>query len=453
MSGSTLVQKPDPLDLILEFTHLLRVAQIRVGLTETEDAVHALGLSHDVYSFKTALRSTLIKRKKDEATFDRVFELYFGGWLDLKSSQSQSSDFSLEDLQKMEQSQMPSQEDESGERDYEDEIERALQFINRFVYSPSRNDNASNLQSAMMLLSQMISKRTNTGKSQDEIRADLERAFVDAQDDEDSSNAVQSLVEEGDFEQVDFARMDNSEAQLVEEQIEKLIELLSIQLRRRLQRKTKGVIDLRKTIRRSIQFGGTPIELAYKRRRPDKPKIFVLVDISSSVESFARFFLMLTRAFQTTPITCRSFVFEDRTKEITDRLEREMSRFPRAGQAVERVLSRLRLQGWGMRRSSYGTSLKEFWEDVGSEVDRRTTIVILGDARNNYAPPKENLLASLQMKSERLLWLNPEPMGMWDGGDSVMSAYAPYCDHLYECRKLEQLRHIIQHLVKLGDYV
>jgi len=442
------------LEIILGFSHLLRIAGLRVGLTETEDAVRAMQLAHNLSSWRASLKATLIKRRRDEAVFDHVFDLYFGSWIELNGESDHPIESSFEALEKLMESRSgtPAEVEEQDQR-YQDEMDRAIQFINRFVFNPTRNDNASNLQTAMMLMSQMISKRSGTAKSNEEIQLDLERAFIESHDDEDSINAIESLLEDGDFGESDFGSMDDVEAQLIEAQIEKLIELLSIQLRRRLQRKLRGTIDLRRTIRRSIQYGGTPIRLAHKRRRKEKPKIYILVDISSSVERYARFFLMLTRAFVSTPINCRSFAFEDRALEITARLEREMSRFPRAGQAVERVLSRLRLQGWGMRRSSYGTSLEQFVREIGCEVDRHATIVILGDARNNYAPPRANILESLQRKAERVIWLNPEPKGLWDGGDSVMSSYAPYCDHLHECRKLEQLRAIIHQIVKLGDKV
>ncbi len=441
-----------PLDLFLEFTHLLRIAGLRVGLTETEDAMRAIPLAPAPPQWRTALKATLVKRKRDEAIFDRVFDLYFGAWADSKNFLSNEKDqFSAtEELSKPDDAPMPKPHDAQQAQRYAEAIQRAVQFIGRFVFNPSRSDNASNLQSAMLLLSQMVSKRTGTSRGLDEIRADIERAFLQSQESEDADNAVRSLVEQGDFEEVDFARMDSSEALLIEEQIEHLIEALSERLRRRLQRKRRGKIDLRRTIRKSIQFGGVPVRLAHRRRRPDQPKIFVLTDISSSVEAFARFFLMLTRAFQATPIECRSFVFEDETMEITEKLTQEMSRFPRAGQAVERVLTRLRMQGWGMRRSSYGTALRQFEELAGSDLNKHTTLVILGDARNNYAPPRAELLEDFHQRAERVIWLNPENRGLWNGGDSVMSAYEPYCNHLYECRTLKQLRLIVEEFVKLG---
>ncbi|MBI1729315.1 VWA domain-containing protein [Candidatus Acetothermia bacterium] len=443
----------DPLDFFLEFTHLLRVAGLRVGLTETEDAMEAVQITSAPSDWKTALKATLVKRRGDEAIFDRVFDLYFGAWADEQNpSMNQSPPLSQDTSERNLSNAMP-KPSENKDQQYQMAIQRAVQFIGRFVFNPARSDNASNLQTAMLLLSQMVSKRTGTAKSLSEIQADLEKAFLQSQEMEDSPNAMRSLVEQGDFEEVDFARMDPSEALLIEEQIEHLIEALSMQLRRRLQRRTRGKIDLRRTIRRSIQFGGVPVRLAYRKRRQDKPKIFVFTDISSSVEAFARFFLMLTRAFQATPITCRSFVFEDETMEVTERLTQEMSRFPRAGQAVERVLTRLRLQGWGMRRSSYGASFRQFDDLAGSEIDRHTTLVILGDARNNYAPPREQILENFQRRAERVIWLNPENRGLWNGGDSVMSTYEPYCDHLYECRTLKHLRKIVDELLKLGDRV
>jgi uncharacterized protein with von Willebrand factor type A (vWA) domain len=444
----------DPLETFLEFVRLLRLAGLRVGLTETQDALKALAAADDLRWIHSTLKATLVKRKIDQATFDRVFSLFFG--------------FAPEahDLQLMRPSDREAQADSrslghepgdgyhsntpgSGrssrgrELAYEEMLDRAVQLILRHAYIESDSDNARRTQEAIALLTRTVQKRTETERSLEEIRSDLEKAFLQAVG---SAKALEILLEDSDLGNLDFARLDETEVELVEREIERLIEELAARPRRRYQKHKQGRADIRRTIRKSIQYGGTPIKLARRKRKIIEPQIFVLADISGSVEAFARFFLMLTRAFHVATHTVRSFVFVDEVTEITERIETEMSRNPRAGQAVERVLSRLRLEGWGFRRSSYGMAFQQFYKEFGSDLDRHTTIIILGDARNNHSPACTRFLHRLQEQAERLLWLNPERQALWDSGDSIVSSYALYCDRVLECRNLQQLKEIVREL-------
>ena len=445
----------DSLDVFLEFIRLLRLAGLRVGLTETQDALEALSIVNNLCFTQSALKATLIKRKADQATFDRVFELFFGFAPQVRDlqlakntkEQAQVSSGSLgHDLG---EGGFHSDAPGSGhgsrgiELSYEQVLERAVQLIVRHAYVESDKDNARRTQEAIALMSRMIQKRTSTMKSLDEIRSELEKAFLKAIG---STHALETLLGEGNFENLDFARLDETEAELIEREIERLIEELAARPKRRYERHKRGHADIRRTIRKSIQYGGTPIKLARKKRRIIQPQIFVLADISGSVEAFSRFFLMLTRAFHVTADTVRSFIFVDEISEITERIETEMARRSRAGQAVEKVLSRLRLEGWSFRRSSYGMCFQQFYTQFGSDVDRHTTIIILGDARNNNSPSRAQFLHRLQGQAERIIWLNPERQALWDSGDSIMSVYAPACDRVLECRNLHQLKEIVREL-------
>ncbi|MBI1741659.1 VWA domain-containing protein [Candidatus Acetothermia bacterium] len=445
----------DSLDIFLEFIRLLRLAGLRVGLTETQDALKALSSVDDLHLTQSALKATLIKRKADQATFDRVFELFFGFAPEIrdlqlaKSSKEQAQASSGSFGHDLGEEGYHNDAPGSGrgsrgiELSYEQVLERAVQLIMRHAYVKDDKDNARRTQEAIALMSRMIQKRTETEKSLDEIRSELEKAFLKAIG---STQALEALLEEGNFENLDFARLDETEAELIEREIERLIEELAARPRRRYERHKQGHADIRRTIRKSIQYGGTPIKLARKKRRIIEPQIFILADISGSVEAFSRFFLMLTRAFHVTADTVRSFIFVDEVSEITERIEIEMSRNSRAGQAVEKVLSRLRLEGWGFRRSSYGMAFQQFYTQFGSDVDRHTTIIVLGDARNNNAPSRSQFLHRLQEQTERIIWLNPERQTLWDSGDSIMSVYALSCDRALECRNLQQLKEIVREL-------
>lgn len=445
----------DLLDTFLEFVRLLRMAGLRIGLTETQDALKALSIVDDLHLTQSVLKATLIKRKVDQATFDRVFELFFGFAPEVRDlqlvkstkeqAQASSGSFGHDLVEEGYHNDAPGSGRGSRgiELSYEQVLERAVQLIMRHAYVEADKDNARRTQEAIALMSRMIQKRTETTKSLEEIRSELEKAFLKAIG---SIHALEALLEEGNFENLDFARLDETEAELIEREIERLVEDLAARPKRRYERHKQGHADIRRTIRKSIQYGGTPIKLARKKRRIIEPQIFILADISGSVEAFSRFFLMLTRAFHVTADTVRSFIFVDEVSEITERIEIEMSRTPRAGQAVEKVLSRLRLEGWGFRRSSYGVAFQQFYTQFGSDVDRHTTILILGDARNNNSPSRGQFLHRLQEQAERIIWLNPERQALWDSGDSIVSTYALYCDSVRECRNLPQLKEIVREL-------
>jgi len=442
-----------PLDAVLTFCRLLRVAGVRVGLSETRDALSALAVV-DPRWLRKALRATLVKKRVDEAAFDRVFELYFlRGAEDPMHTQPACEPSSEERLPPALNPGLAQEGNGAGSargqglRDamtYEQMLERAAQFIVRHVYHAERN--ARGVQEALVLLGDRVQKQVGAPEDPKRVRADLEQKFLSALKPEQTTMAIETLLKPVDVDQLDFSQLDHSESILVEAQVERLVRLLLSKTKRRNQSATRGRLDLRRTVRQSLQYGGATLRLARKKRRIAKPRVFVLTDISSSVVNVVRFLLMFTRVFQHTMGGCRSFVFADETLEISNALRREMDRCSTTSQATQRLMAHLSASGWMARHSDYGTSLVQFYEQTQQDADRRSTVVIFGDARNNRAAPQAHALRALGQRVKRVLWLNPERKPLWDSGDSVMAAYAPYCDHVLECRNLAQLRRVVNHL-------
>lgn len=433
------------LDIFLEFVRLLRRAGIRIGLTETQDALSALASLQDLRSARTVLRAILAKCRADQVVFARVFDLFFGfvpEALALRLYHDQPDGIS--DV--LESANVPHSGFVSGGAvSYAQALDRAVQLILKHAYITNDHHSATRTQEAILLLSRMIQQRAETQKSLEEIRHDLERAFLETAG---KTEALEAIVSPVSVDNVAFSGLDDTQAELIEREIERLVAELTSRPKRRYRRERRGRPDLRRTFRRSLQYGGTPMRLAHRKRRLVEPKLFILVDVSSSVHAFAQFFLLLTRGFHATVGICRSFVFVDRVEEITERLEEALGRSTRPAEAVERVLQRLRLEGWGIHHTDYGTIFRQFSEEFGHEIDRRTMLVILGDARSNYTKPQADCFRRLHEQSERLLWLNPEPKARWDSGDSIISAYAPYCHQVLECRNLAQLREIVSQLTR-----
>jgi uncharacterized protein with von Willebrand factor type A (vWA) domain len=173
--------------------------------------------------------------------------------------------------------------------------------------------------------------------------------------------------------------------------------------------------------------------------RPAKPEIFVVADISGSVAAFARFTLQLVYAISGQFSKVRAFVFIDGLDEVTSFFEGEED----INQAVHRVNTEADVV-WVDGHSDYGHALEVFHEKYGHEVGPRTTVLLLGDARNNYHASQSWVVKELRHKARHVYWLNPEPKSYWDTGDSIVGEYATHCDGVYECRNLRQLERFVE---------
>lgn len=210
---------------------------------------------------------------------------------------------------------------------------------------------------------------------------------------------------------------------------------------RRYRAARRGSVDMRRTLQRGFRSGDAPFGLAYRRRRLDRRQLVVLCDVSGSVWEVSRFFLRLVMELQGQFARTRSLLFVDRILEATVLFEEHP--FERA---VERLLGAADLNLYG--RSDYGRVLYQLYDEYLPQLSRHTVLVVLGDARTNDFEPLAWALDEARRRVRRILWLNPEPRTLWDRDDSVMAAYAPYCDHVLECRDLEQLEDAGQWLLR-----
>ncbi|MFM8889826.1 MAG: VWA domain-containing protein [Solirubrobacterales bacterium] len=204
-------------------------------------------------------------------------------------------------------------------------------------------------------------------------------------------------------------------------------------------------IDFRRTARASLETGGVPLDLRYRPRRPRKPEIYVLCDVSSSVSSASTFFLSVVHALHDSFRRLRSFVFIERISEVTDLFQSERD--------FASISERITAQGGVADVSGYtdyGRVWREFLEDVSSDLGPRSTVIVLGDARTNGRPPGSDSFRAVADRAKRTLWLNPEPAAYWNYGDSAMAAYAPFCDGVFECWTTDQLEDFVDLLARTG---
>jgi len=214
---------------------------------------------------------------------------------------------------------------------------------------------------------------------------------------------------------------------------------LAVRLAKKRRRGRRGPLDFRRTVRASLSTGGVPADPRFKVPRPHKPEIVVIADISGSVAAFARFTLHLVHAIAGQFSKVRSFVFIDGIDEVT----RFFEGVEDIGEAVHRVNTEADVV-WVDGHSDYGHALEVFWQRWGKDIGPKTTVLVLGDARNNYHASQSWVMKEIEHRARHLYWLNPEPMSYWDTGDSIVGEYGVHCDGVYECRNLRQLEKFVE---------
>jgi uncharacterized protein len=203
-------------------------------------------------------------------------------------------------------------------------------------------------------------------------------------------------------------------------------------------RKQAQHVDVRRTMRASLETGGVPMHLRYKPKRPRRPEIYVLCDVSTSVTSASVFFLSVLHALHDSFRKLRSFVFIERISEVTEVFEHERD-FRVIAERISSEGGVADVSGY----TDYGRVWLELLAEISDDLDPRSTVIVLGDARTNGREPHADVFAQVSERAGRLFWLNPEPKLYWNYGDSVMSAYEPYCDGAFECWTTRHLENFV----------
>jgi uncharacterized protein with von Willebrand factor type A (vWA) domain len=271
----------------------------------------------------------------------------------------------------------------------------------------------------------------------DAIEAEVRRVLAA----ERGLDAVAASLRRPLVEDVDFMHASLDELAAMRRSLVPLTRALAARLARKRRHRRSGPLDFRATMRRSLSTGGVPVELRFRHRQVTKPELFVLADVSGSVASFARFTLMLLAAVAGQFAAVRSFLFIDGVDEVTG----AFGRAGRSPEALERAVRHADVVA-SDGHSDYGRALAAFSERYGSDVGPRTTLLVLGDARNNYHASGAETLRALRRRARHVFWLNPEPRAYWGSGDSIMSEYAKACDAVFECRNLRQLEAFVDFL-------
>ena len=481
------------LDLLNGFIAELRTAGLPVSLTENLDAMEAV--RHipldDRNAFKYALAATLVKNHAHWRAFETVFEVYFS---------LRGSEYSIDEDGDGSGPEVELDEDLDGEQPEgagkgdgggghadgmtPEELAEALyqallkgdqarmramarQAVKRYagmepgrpvggtyyLYRTMRNLDLDGMLERLMEQSRSDAPEELTpleerlehdeyehriDQLKQEIEAEIRRRLVADR----GVDAMAKTLRKPLPEDIDFMHASREEMVALRKALQPLTRRLAVRLARKRRHGRKGALDFRNTVRHSLSYGGVPAEPKFRYPRPAKPEIFVVADISGSVAAFARFTLHLVHAIASQFSRVRSFVFIDGIDEVTRFFEGEED----IVQAIHRVNTEADVV-WVDGHSDYGHAFEVFWNRWGREIGPKTTVIILGDARNNYHASQSWVIKEMRQKARHVYWLNPEPRAYWDTGDSIVGEYAVHCDGAFECRNLRQLERFVDHLV------
>jgi uncharacterized protein with von Willebrand factor type A (vWA) domain len=443
---------------ILEFGEELRSEGVAVGTSELLDGFSVLGEIEwtDPVDFREALAATLAKSQEDRRVFELVFERFFFRAAELAAVRE-------------------GVREEGGIDPDEVNAELDMETLRQLIAEALRDGDEGRMRDLARLA---IAAFGRQGEGSGVIGVDVQRIRrqlglrSEPQPDlpqEDPRHEGLPREEIRRFEQILRRELERAQIERTEQlpparplnELDRALpsgplqDLAAVhrvvaQLKRRLKtqgqeqrgRKRRAHVDMRKTMRASLEYGGVPVNIKLKPVRPRRPEIFVLCDVSTSVTSASVFFLSVMHALHDSFRKMRSFVFIERISEVTEVFAKERD-FKAVSEAIGRDAGVADISGY----TDYGRVWREFRDQVEDELHPRATVIVLGDARTNGRDPAAPIFGSITEKAGRTFWLNPEPRLYWNYGDSVIAAYEQYCQ-AYECWTTRQLEDFVRDLTK-----
>lgn len=476
---------------LVDFVKVLRTAEIKVSPAETLDAMHALDIVgyKDREFLKNSLSMVLAKNPEEKETFDSCFDRFFsfdkihtdenepgaatdafddsefdeqtegsrqaGGKGSGQGSgqgggeASSDDDHSLQPESKLGKLLLSDNKTELtialAEAGREVEVNQIVVFTQKGLYTRKIMD-AMGLKALQEEISQLQShggppQRTLSGKlkkARDRLREQV-RDYVEKQFFLHADESGKQLREEL-LKKVKLSNLEKRNFKDVQEVVFKMAKkLIAIHSRRRKTYK-RGQLDVRKTLRNNMQYDGMLFDLKWKASKVDRPKVMCICDVSGSVSNYSRFLLMFLYSLAEILPKVRSFAFSSDLGEVTKLFE---------SSSLEDAMAKT-MRDYGNGSTDYGRMLMDFKHQCMDDVNKKTTIIILGDARNNYGDPKTEILKEMYDKSKRVIWLNPEPKMSWTVGDAEMKKYAPCCHQTEVCNSLMHLERVVSNLLRFA---
>ena len=451
-------------DFLRDFIKVLRASDVRISTSETIDAMNVasvVGLE-DKILLKESLSQSLAKSLREKEIFEECYENFFKESYMNFSSPDDKKDDKFNDANKDIDSELD-QDIFSGEEDlesmYNDSDRTALmssmalasrevglsqirlftqtgmftrkifefmglEKLNNDIFQASREGN--------------LERENDLKELRERIRLEI-RDYVEQQVKLRTSQSGRQLREEA-LSQVRLSQVDRSDLAIMINIVRKMAKRLVSLHSRRKKKANRGQLDVRSTLRANQEYDGLLFETVWKKTKVNRPKVITLCDVSGSVANVARFFLMFLYSLSEVLPHIRTFAFSNKAGEVTDLFETK--------DIEEASAETLLLYGGGS--TDYGQALIDLEGFIETDIDKKTTLIILGDARSNFGDPRTDILKSLQEKSKRVIFLNPEPKGLWGTGDSEMKRFLPYCGKARYCSSLKDLERVVDDLLRMA---
>lgn len=445
-------------DFLRDFIHILRSSDLRVSTSESIDAMNVVSeIGFDNKSLlRDSLSFSLAKTLREKEIFNECFDNFFEeNYMNLKNNElpqeKLEENIELEELNNLENKQ------KSLEELYKNSDKTSLMTAMALA---ARDANLQDIklftqvgmftrkifdEMGLETLNNDIFQASRQGNTEREselknIRESLRleiRDYVENQVKLRTTNAGKQLREDA-LSQMRLTQADKSDYQIMSGIIKKMARrLISVHSRRK-RKSQRGMLDIRSTIRANQEYDGILFETIWKKTKVDRPKIVALCDVSGSVANVSRFFLMFLHSLTEILPNVRTFAFSNKAGEVTDLFENKDIEVA----AAETLL----LNGGGS--TDYGQAFVDLEGLLENNIDRKTTVIILGDARSNYGDPRCDVLKTIQEKSKRILFLNPEPKSVWGTGDSEMLRFVPYCSKSKVCSSLFDLERVVDDMLR-----
>jgi uncharacterized protein with von Willebrand factor type A (vWA) domain len=453
------------MSVVLNFVAMLRYFGLPVSPDETitaQKTYQLLGLEKKE-QLKYGLRAAIVKKKEDLHIFDECFNVYY-------DYQTLTSDIDYNEkgkrfLNRLEQSSHKIEE-EIGQLLLENQVDQAIQAVQGMIRMGSGISSGQSVTDEIIRIQENIQRSfrlsfdvpipirgltpsqrqllpistlrlaANLQMFEHGLKTEFRKKLQDQKQEKPAD-----IPNPESFVYQDLNRLSLTIAN-VKEQLIEIGRILASRERRRRERAKKGRLDFRRTFRKNLTNNGIPIELVQKQKRIHDPEIVILNDVSGSTRWVADWFFVITYAARDVFRKVRIFEFDNTMVEVTEALERK---------TIDRALDE-RSKCWGKtlrkRRihSDYQTSLEDFFHLTKYRpINRRTTVLILGDCRDNEGmwttnnPISANLIRKISILGKRVLILNPENENQWNTGDSVVTHYQRAGADVYHVATLKDL--------------
>lgn len=435
---------------------VLRGSGVRISVSESIDAMNALRLIgyENRQILKASLSATLAKSRHDKALFDSCFDRFYSldDFIDPETNfcSAPDSEPAKEDSPL---TWMLLSGDNTGlslsmrEAALEADIssisfftQKSL-YIQRILQGMGQEDLNRDIQRLSKEHDRPSQQKVRALKQARNLLFEIVRNFVEQQFSMFAGSTIEKILEKY-LRDIRLSNLEQQDFQRIHVIIKKMVKRLNSLHSRRRKTSKRGALDLKKTLRENVAYQGLIFSPQWKTKKINRPDLMVLCDVSRSVQTVARFMLLFLYGLNEEVAKIRSFIFCSNLVEVSHIFEE----YP-----VEEALVRLQ-RGVGLGiflgRTDYGQSLLDFKEKWLDVVNNKTTVLILGDARNNYGNPQTDILKLIHERNKKLIWLNPESPSFWGIGDSEMKRYLPYCSFARECSTVNHLERVVDSLLQ-----